>query len=126
MKSLLFVFLAAVCLVYGQENLSTITRAIGSGDVQSIEPFLDNTVEISILDKTKVCNKSEALEQLTGFFQSNPARSFNQVHKGASRSKDSLYSIGNLNTQNGSFRVYIYVKLEGLDYYIQEIRFDRE
>ncbi|MCB0521576.1 MAG: DUF4783 domain-containing protein, partial [Saprospiraceae bacterium] len=46
--------------------------------------------------------------------------------QGASKGQDSQYCIGNLVASSGTFRVYVYMKVSGGKYLIQELRFDKE
>ena len=63
---------------------------------------------------------------LQNFFAKYQPKNFHQVHQGTSKGKDSQYLIGNLTTNNTTFRVYLYMKVAGSKYLIQEIRFDKE
>ena len=63
---------------------------------------------------------------LRNFFAKNKPKSYNQMHQGTSKGQDSRYTIGNLVTSSNSFRVYIYLKVQGGQQLIQELRFDKE
>lgn len=107
-------------------NLSAISKALSEGNVAALEQYLDNQVEISILDKEDVYRKDEAVRVLKEFFSQNKPSSFSQVHQGASKGQDSQYCIGNLVANTGTFRVYIYLKVVNGKHLIQELRFDKE
>jgi hypothetical protein len=109
-----------------QSATSDITRSLNEGNMVGLSSFLDTQVEISMLDIEATVSKAEAIAQLKKFFLKNPVKSFTQAHQGNSKGNESTYIIGNLNTQNGVFRVYIYVKLDAGKHYIQEIRFDKD
>lgn len=122
-----FISLTSSLLTYGQNvNLSVISKALGEGNVTALENYLDNSVEIAILDSEDVYPKTEALKQLQRFFSQNKPQGFAQVHQGASKGKDSHYCIGNLSTANGNYRVYIFMKNAGGKYVVQELRFNKE
>ncbi len=125
MKSLLFL-LVFLPLFNEQVALDGITKAIGTGNVSALEPYLDNAVEIAILDQEQVYAKAQAVTVLKSFFAKNKPQSFNQMHQGQSKGKEAIYSICTLSTAGGSYRVYIYVKVEGDKQMVQEIRFDKE
>jgi len=103
-----------------------ITRSLNEGNTVGLSSFLDNQVEISMSELEATVTKAEAIAQLKKFFLKNPVKSFTQAHQGNSKGNDSTYIIGNLNTQNGIFRVYIYIKIDAGKQYIQEIRFDKD
>ena len=109
-----------------QTITTDITRSLNEGNTVGLSSFLDNQVEISMSELEATVSKAEATAQLKKFFLKNPVKSFTQAHQGNSKGNDSTYIIGNLNTQNGIFRVYIYIKIDAGKQYIQEIRFDKD
>lgn len=109
----------------GNPSLEAIAKALSSGDADALSRYLADNVEVSILDNEQTYPKAKATEALRSFFSSNKPKSFSQVHQGTSRENSDQYCIGNMAASNGSFRVYIYLKVEGNTASIQEIRFDR-
>lgn len=128
MKNLMFIFLLlpSVAMVQPNLNLNGISKAISAGDAVALSQYFDSNIEISILDEVDVYNKAEAVKALKAFFSTNKPKSYNPMHKGTSKGADSQYSIGNLVTANSSYRVYVYLKMEGSKQLIQELRFDKE
>jgi hypothetical protein len=127
MKSYLFLILLSPLFAFQEEaNLADITKAISNGDADALGQYFDQTVEVSIMGQEDVYNKSQAIGVVRTFFAQNRPASFSQVHKGASPNNDSEYCIGNLSAGGKSFRVYIYMKVEGNRRLIQELRFDRQ
>ncbi|NRB62491.1 MAG: DUF4783 domain-containing protein [Saprospiraceae bacterium] len=125
MKQLLFLLL--VVPVASQSNLNSITQAISKGDASTLGQFLDKTVEIAVIDREDIYTRSEAERILNDFFNIHEPKSFSQVHKGSSKARNSLYCIGNLVTgKREIYRVYIYMRVDGDEYVIQELRFDKE
>lgn len=115
-------------IVNAQNNpvLDAVARALSAGDVDALARHLADNVDLSILEKEQTCSKAQATELLRGFFNTNRPRAFNQVHQGASRGSSDQYSIGNLVTTTGTFRVYLYLKMAGGNATVQELRFDRD
>ena len=126
MKNLIFLALIMPALGAPQATLSDITKAISNGDVAALSGYFDQTVEIALQDEEDVYNKEEATSIIKRFFSQNKPKSFSQVHQGTSKGNDSQYCIGNLVTEDANFRVYIYMRVDGNQYRIQELRFDRE
>ena len=124
MKNLLVLFLFMPLWAQADTSLTSITNALSKGDASELSAFFDQNIEIAVLDNEDVYNKSQAITVIKNFFESNKPTSFSQVHQG--KGEDSRYCIGNLTTSSTTFRVYIYMKVDGDDYKIQELRFDEE
>jgi hypothetical protein len=107
-------------------SLEAIAKALSAGDADALGKYLADNVAISIQDKEQTHNKARATETLRSFFGANKPKGFSQVHQGTSRENSDQYSIGNLNTASGNYRVYLYLKQAGNGLIIQEIRFDKE
>lgn len=119
-------FLALPITTLFDANLASITKAISSGDAETLGQYFDDSVEIAVLNQEDVYNKAQAVQVMKKFFSQNKPTSFSQVHQGTSKGQDSQYCIGNLTTATGTFRVYIYMKVVGSNYLVQELRFDKE
>ncbi len=126
MKTMIYCLVAGSIYLFSGLNIAEITRAIGRGDVEGISVYLDDTVELAILNDEDVYNKSEATKKLSAFFSKYPPKGYSQVHRGTSKSKDSVYCIGNLVAESAVFRVYLYMRVNGEQHLIQEVRFDKE
>ncbi|GJM31637.1 MAG: hypothetical protein DHS20C18_06380 [Saprospiraceae bacterium] len=126
MKSIVFFLFLTPCLNYAQADFSAITQAISAGNTEALVKYFDNSVEVAILDNEDVYNKAQAANVVKDFFSKYKPQSFSQVHQGTSRGNDSRYCIGNLVTNQATFRVYIYLKTDGQKSTIQELRFDKQ
>jgi len=130
MKNLLFLLLFVPMVAFankqGNPSLEAIAKALSAGDADALGKYLADNVAISIQDKEQNYSKARATEALRTFFGANKPKGFSQVHQGTSRENSDQYSIGNLNTATGNYRVYLYLKQAGSGLIIQEIRFDKE
>lgn len=128
MRNLLFLLLFAPLFAFnqGNPNLEAITNALNTGDADALSKFFADNVEISIQEKEQVYAKAKAIDVVRTFFNTNKPKSFSQVHKGTSRENSDQYCIGNLTAANGTYRVYLYLKVNGNNLSIQEMRFDKE
>ena len=129
MKNLILIFLFAPVMAFayqGNPSLDAISKALGSGDVETLSKYFADNVEISIKDNEQLYSKAKATEVVRGFFNSNKPRAFEQVHQGTSRENSDHYCIGNLTATAGNYRVYLYLKVNGSNVTIQEMRFDKE
>jgi antitoxin component YwqK of YwqJK toxin-antitoxin module len=104
-------------------SLDEIVKAFKSGNAARVSLFFDNTVEITVSEKSTSYSKSQAELVLRDFFSTNEVRDFEIIHEGDNAG--SQYCIGNLITKNGTFRTTIFVKLKGNKQLIQEIRFEK-
>ncbi len=107
------------------ENISIIAKAIGDGDAATLGNYFDASVELTILDKQDVLDKTQATEALKNFFLKNKPRAYNIVHQGTSKGNASHYTIGDMQTASGNYRVYLYYKSAGDKVLIQEMRIEK-
>ena len=128
MRNLFFLLLFVPAFAFSQTNasLESITSALNAGDVEALSKYFAPNVEIPIQDQEQVYAKAKATEVVRSFFNSNKPKSFSQMHKGMSRESSDQYCIGNLASTTGNYRVYLYLKVNGANLSIQEIRFDKE
>ena len=126
MKLLFVILLLNPMLPQEDSSLSGITQAIGNGNSEALSHYFDQSVEIAVLDEEDVYSKNEAVAVIEQFFNSNKPRSFVKAHEGTSKGQDSQYCIGKLETSTRTFRVYIYMKVTGSKFLVQELRFDEE
>ena len=107
-------------------SLSDITKALGAGNIEVLSGYFDENVEITILDKEDTYNRDQAIKIIQSFFQNYEPSIFSQVHAGISKNQDSQFCIGNLTTNKGVFRVYIYLRIGSSKSYISELKFNKE
>lgn len=128
MKNLLIMLLVVPMFAFtsGETyNIDAITKALSSGDAETLGSFFDESVEVAILDAEDIYDKAEAVKKVKTFFTQNKPTAFSQVHQGSSKGNDSQYCIGNMTAGGKTFRVYVYLGNNGGKTLIQEIRFDK-
>ena len=103
-------------------GLDDVVNAMKTGNTSQIIKYFDNTIEITMPDKSNSYSKSQAEMVLKDFFNTNPVKNFEVIHKG--ENDGSQYCIGTLVTKNGSFRTTIFMKQKGDRQLLQEIRFE--
>ena len=87
--------------------------------------YFNDLIEISINGEKGSYSKTQAEFILKDFFRKNPPIDYKKIHQGAS--KEGLnYMIGNYTCADGSYRVYIVVKLFKGSYLIDTIDFSKE
>lgn len=123
MKHIMLLFLVVPLLQ--DVHLENITSAINQGDLNTLAQYLDDKVEVALLEEGDIYVKKEAVNKLKSFFALHPGATFQPVHKGYSGGKSSLYCIGDMNAQGKRYRVFMYIKVEDGRYFIQELRFEK-
>ncbi len=103
-------------------SIDEVVTALKNGDAVQIARFFDNTVEITMPDKSNNYSKNQAEVVLKDFFNTNGIKGFDVIHKG--ENAGSQYCIGTLVTKNGSFRTTVFMKQKGDKQLLQEIRFE--
>ena len=104
-------------------SFDDVIKAIKAGDAAQVSKYFDNTVEITLPEKSNSYSKSQAAMILHDFFASNTVKDFEILHK--SDNSGSQYCIGNLKTVNGTFRTTIFMKQKGSEEVVQELRFEK-
>ena len=100
-----------------------VVSAIKNGNASQLSKFFDNTIEITVSDKSNTYSKSQAELVLKDFFNNNIVMGFEIIHKGDNT--NSQFIIGTLNTKNGEYRTTIYMKQKGDKQLLQELRFEK-
>ncbi len=99
-----------------------ITVAIKAGNATGLSAYMNSTVELLVLGKEDFYKKNVAEAILKDFFTSRKVSDFVIRHQGAKN--DAQYAIGNLLTDQGTFRVYFLLKKVGPDLLIHQIRIE--
>ena len=125
MKHFFLLVATATLIVFSSFKISGIDEvlnAVKTGNAAQVAKFFDNTIEISMPDKSNNFSKSQGEIVLKDFFNNNPVKGFDVIHKG--QNAGSQYCIGTLITTNGSFRTTIYMKEKENVQVLQELRFE--
>ena len=104
-------------------SFDDVVKAIKAGNASQVSKYFDNTVEITLPEKSNSYSKSQAELVLHDFFASNIVKDFEILHQ--SENGGSQYCIGNLKTVNGTFRTTIFMKQKGDAEVLQELRFEK-
>ena len=105
-------------------SIDEVVTALKNGDAAQIAKYFDNTVEITMPDKSNNYSKNQAEIILKDFFSTNGVKSFEVIHKG--ENPGSQYCIGTLVTKNGSFRTTVFLKQKNDKQLLQEIKFENK
>jgi hypothetical protein len=125
MKTLILILSLAMPMYVENPNISVITKALSDGDAATIGNYFDANVEMTLVGTQNVYDKTQATNALKDFFNKNKPRAYSAVHQGTSKGSTSHYTIGDLTTAGGNYRVYIYYKSSSGSIAIQEIRIEK-
>ena len=129
MKALLniktYVLAIAMLFVFGlsAQDFSGAGKAFQTGNAAELSKHLDGNVEVTILNNEANYSKTQAEMVLKEFFNSNKPSTYKAIHNGDSGS-GSKYQIGELSTDSGIYRTYVYGKEKSGKFLIQEIRIE--
>ncbi len=91
-----------------KSTITSINKALQIGNVDEISNHFAATIDASILSKEGIFSASQTKNILKDFFKQHKPKSFELLH--SSGKNDSKYCIGNLETNNGTFRVFYIIK----------------
>lgn len=117
-----------ICNLSGYSQTQSVpaelSLAFKTGNVDKIAEYLNSTIELVILDKEDFYSKKVAESILSDFFKSNPVKEFIIKHQGGQDNAN--FAIGNLKTNNGSFRVYFLIKKVDSKPLIHQLRIEKD
>lgn len=100
-----------------------ILLAMKSGNSKILAKYFEANIELKIIDDENIYSKTQAELILKDFFTKNKPSDFKILHDGGEGIK---YAIGNLNTDNGNYRVTIMYKIVADKPVIKTIRIEEE
>lgn len=112
--------------IFGQEDRipEDIVLSFRAGNAEELSNFLQDNVELIILDTEDVYSRTQAEQILRKFFLENRPTTFNIIFEGGKET--SRYAIGSLVTQGTNFRVYVLIKNQDGKPLIHQLRIELE
>jgi len=104
--------------------MENILNAIKQSDAPSLSRYFDNSVDITVLNKSYNYSRGQAQMVLRDFFAANPVRGFEVLQTGENAGNH--YCIGNLITKRATYYTTVFVKVHGNNSILQEIRIERK
>ena len=101
-----------------------ISSALRNGQTSTITKYFANSVDVTILEDQSFVDKRSASSKVNNFFSDKKISGYKIIHKGKSKGKDSVYTIGNLNTDKGKYQIYIFISGHNGTYQIEEIKIE--
>lgn len=112
-------FLGSFTLNY----INEVVNGLKTGNASQVSKYFDNTIDLTLADKSNSYSKSQAELVLKDFFSTNGVVNFEVIHTGDNAG--SQFLIGNLQTRKGVYRTTIYIKQKADKQVLQELRFEK-
>ena len=103
-------------------TVDAVINGMKAGSATQVARYFDNTVEITMPEKSNSYSKSQAELVLKDFFSTYAVGGFEIIHKGINAGSE--YCIGVLSSKSGGFRTTIFMKQKGDVQVLQELRFE--
>jgi hypothetical protein len=119
-------FFTAAVLIIGSafkpvSGIEDVIGALKAGNATEVAKYIDESVELSLPDKSDNYSKAQAVMILKDFFNSTAVNGFQVKHKGDNNGNQ--FCIGTLQTRSGDYRTTVFMKTKNERQSIKEIRF---
>jgi hypothetical protein len=122
-KSLLLLLPLSLLLSFTiQGGIDEVIGALRSGNAGQLSSNFDETVELTLPDKSDSYSRAQAQQVVRDFFGNNGVKGFDVKHKGDSPG-GGHFCIGTLQTNAGNFRTNVFMKVKNGKEVVKEIRF---
>jgi len=112
--------------LYAQDsNLTMAERSLENGNLKKLSAVFHKSVDITFSNQAKTYSKAQAQIIIKKFFSKHEPKSFKIKQKGKSNANSTLYAIGNLVSNNGTYRVYMFFVPSKGEYMLRELRFEK-
>jgi ABC-type nitrate/sulfonate/bicarbonate transport system substrate-binding protein len=107
-----------------------IDKAFSSGDVSSLTYYFGQNITITINNTQSTYSTAQAQMVLNKFFEKNGVKEFSIEYAGKpvpinNVTSNNTFYIGNLVTDNGNYKVYLYLKPKNNKYVLQHIKIEK-
>jgi len=124
---------ALACLVllfsciegHAQSNLKEIASAIKQGDAKELSLFFDKQIDLTFSENTNTYSKNQAEQILQKFFIKVGPTNFVNEQQGTSTANNTRFVIGNMNSESGVYKVYMFFVQKSGQYMLRELRFEK-
>ena len=107
------------------QTIQQVKLVLEVGNANELSKFLNDKVDLNINGKEGTYSHSQAEGVLKNYFKENPPKSFQINHEGASEN-GLIYAIGDYQSADSSFRVWIRLKKVNDQFRIHEMSFVKE
>ena len=104
------------------DSIDTVVSAIDSGSSSDLAKYFDSSVSLNVNGLQGDYSKNQAELVIKDFFKKNPSMGFSLVFRSENNPNLSSY-IGDYQTEDGVFKVFIKVSLQDSDFKIYSLEF---
>jgi hypothetical protein len=108
-----------------QAERDHISEAIKAGNAKMLASHFMSSVDLTVVKVEEVYSKEQAEMIVSRFFVDNPPKGFSIRHEGKSKLDDHFY-IGDLQTSNAAYRVTFFLKKEGNEFKVRQLRIEAD
>jgi hypothetical protein len=108
----------------GNEVPEGIITSFKTGNAKELAKFFNSSIQLILLEKENLYSKEQAQQVLQNFFATHAPKNLTIIHEGGK--DESKFAIGTLTTNNGIYRVTIYLKLEKNQLLIHKLIIENE
>ena len=122
--SLLVIGSAVILSSFAQQSgngIDDVISALRTGNTSEMAKFIEESLEITLPNKSDSYSKAQATQILKDFFSNNGVKGLEVKHKGDQ--SGGQFCIGTLQTQSGNFRTTVFMKVKNGKEMLKEIRF---
>jgi hypothetical protein len=107
------------------ETNKLILAALNTGNAAELSKYFNTMINLGITGTEDTYSKTQASRILQDFFTKHPVKSVKVMKQGNSND-GSQFSIGEISTNNKTYRLYYLLKKINTQYLIQQIQIDEE
>ena len=93
--------------IMGIAQNASVDAALQSGNASGVTPYLAKSVDVLIMGDESTVSPQQATTLLADFLTKASVKGYKQNHTSAAQNGKSTYSIGDLTTGSGTYRVTI-------------------
>lgn len=107
------------------KTVEGITASMKSGNASAVSRYFGPSIDITINNSTSTYSHTQGEQVLRDFFSRNPVRDFGIDYSGNSTSSNSSFTIGTLQTSNGKYKVYLFLRPADGGSVLKELRIEK-
>jgi hypothetical protein len=105
--------------------VDAIDNAMKAGNAAAISRYFGPSIDITINNSTSTYSRTQGEQVLRDFFARNAVRDFDIDYSGPSSSSNTSFTIGTLQTANGKYKVYLFLRPADGGYVLKELRIEK-
>ena len=108
-----------------QAQESAFFKAMKKNDFSEVNVSMARRVELCIMDNQELYSKKETVKRIKSWLSAKNVTGLSEVHNGSSENKKSHYKVAKVTTDDGDYRLFVYVHIRKGQHFIKKIQIDR-